>query len=173
MTPKYKKRPRTNFLAVHCAATDPAWHGDVDIDDVRDWHTAKGWIDVGYHLYIPRNGVIQLGRPLWAVGAHVAGFNDDSIGICLEGGASVLTKTDPETGKQVFDGMVPTDKHFTEKQFQALVAILAALKVQYPEAVVQGHCDFPGVTKACPSFDVKGWWAQAKPTELLGTPLDE
>jgi N-acetylmuramoyl-L-alanine amidase len=27
----------------------------------------------------------------------------------------------------------------------------------YPNAVVQGHRDFPKVTKACPSFDAKAW----------------
>jgi hypothetical protein len=31
----------------------------------------------------------------------------------------------------------------------------------FPNAVVCGHRDFAGVSKECPSFDAKTWWASA------------
>ena len=168
--PKYTKRPRTDFIVIHSAATDPAWHGDVDIDTVRKWHTdpkprGNGWDDVGYHLYIPRNGVIQLGRPLWAMGAHVGGYNDQSIGICLEGGAKAITKI--VDGRRVLDYLLPSDD-FTENQWSALRIITASMVIKYPDAEVLGHRDFPGVTKACPGFDARSWWEIARPAELIG-----
>lgn len=168
MSSIYTRRPRTDYIAIHAAATDPNWHGDIDIDDIRGWHVnERGWIDVGYHLYIPYSGVIQLGRPLWAMGAHVSGYNDSALGICLEGGATVLTKKDPETGREVYDGMVPTDKHFTEDQFIALRAATSAMLMLNPDAKVQGHTDFPGVTKACPAFDAIEWWEQSRPLYMF------
>lgn len=156
--PNYQRRTVTNFIAVHAAATDPDWHGDIGIDDVRKWHTdpkpeGRGWIDVGYHIYIKRDGTIQLGRPLWAVGAHVRGYNQQSIGVCLEGGATM-----PPDGESV-DDLIPTAEHYTEKQFRNLRLVLMFLTQLYPDATVQGHRDFPGVDKACPVFDVKHWWS--------------
>ena len=88
-------------IFVHCSATP--W-GDVLTFD--EWHRKRGWSGVGYHFVILNghphpnvdfwpflDGVIQPGRPLdadpifenYEIGAHVAGRNHDSIGICLVG----------------------------------------------------------------------------------------
>lgn len=162
MTPKYTRRPRTDYIVVHCADTDPSWHGSVDIDTVRQWHTSppRNWIDVGYHLYIPRSGVIQLGRPLWSQGAHVRGYNDESLGICLEGGTRVVTDGKGNLVRK------EEDYNFTEKQETALRALLASMKIAYPDARIVGHRDLdPG--KYCPSFDAESWWEIHRPAELL------
>lgn len=135
-------RTRTDFIAVHCSATRPSMN--VTVDDIRKWHKAKGWVDVGYQYVITRAGVIQPGRPLNAIGAHVEGYNARSVGICLVGGVSEADFTKPEN-------------NFTPAQFRALKGLIADLKTRYPAAVVQGHRDFPGVKKACPSFDVRAW----------------
>ena len=37
----------------------------------------------------------------------------------------------------------------------ALIKLLNELRAKYPKAIIQGHRDFPGVNKACPSFDAK------------------
>lgn len=41
---------------------------------------------------IRRNGVVEEGRPIEQSGAHVAGHNHDSIGICLVGGDPVRAR---------------------------------------------------------------------------------
>lgn len=135
-------RKRTDFIAVHCSATRPSQ--DIGAADIRRWHVAKGWADIGYHFVIRRDGTIEHGRPLNVTGAHVEGFNNRSVGVCLVGGVKE-------------DDIATPENNFTREQFAALKHVLDEVKAHYPDAVVQGHRDFPGVTKACPSFDVKAW----------------
>lgn len=136
-------RARTEYIAVHCSATPPRL--DVGVRDIRKWHQAKGWRDIGYHRVIRRNGAWEQGRPDDDIGAHVEGYNSVSIGVCLVGGTD-------DKGK--------AENNFTPAQFSTLKVVLADLRVKYPDAIVQGHRDFPRVSKACPSFDVKGWMAR-------------
>jgi N-acetylmuramoyl-L-alanine amidase len=37
--------------------------------------------------------------------------------------------------------------------------VLYSWKKKYPTAIIQGHRDFSGVNKACPSFDAKKEYA--------------
>lgn len=56
------------------------------IHDIDRWHYGNGWNGgCGYHFFVRKNGKTYEGRPIWAMGAHCAGYNNDSIGICLEG----------------------------------------------------------------------------------------
>jgi N-acetylmuramoyl-L-alanine amidase len=41
------------------------------------------------------------------------------------------------------------------KQKESLLYLIKQAKKQFPNAIVQGHKDFKGVVKACPSFDAK------------------
>jgi N-acetylmuramoyl-L-alanine amidase len=150
-------RKRTTRIVIHCADTDPSWHGPVSIATIRRWHVEeRGWKDVGYHYYIRHSGAVEIGRPEGAVGAHAAGYNADSIAICLEGGSDIT----------VVDGRrrsTPTARHFTNNQWKSLESLVVALMSRHPEVTdVCGHRDLPGVGKACPSFDVREWWAGAQ-----------
>ena len=126
------------YIVIHCAATKPSM--DVPIERVRKWHLDRGWSDIGYHYYITRDGKIHKGRDLNIVGAHVRGYNKNSIGICYEGG--INEKGDPEDNR-------------TDEQKKSLLKVVKVLKFVFENAVVQGHRDFPNVKKACPSFDAK------------------
>lgn len=117
---------------------------DIGAADIRRWHRAKGWLDIGYHFVIRRDGTVETGRNIATPGAHVEGFNSCSIGICMVGGLD--DKGDPEN-------------NFTEAQFRSLYHQLQLLQAKFPNASIQGHRDFPKVAKACPSFDVRGWLA--------------
>lgn len=139
-------RSRTDFIAIHCSATRPSMA--VDVDDIRKWHKAKGWEDVGYHYVITRTGQVQRGRSEEKVGAHVEGHNGRSLGICLVGGVAEDDFRKPEN-------------NFTPSQFASLRDLLTSLKKRYPKAKIQGHRDFPNVKKACPSFDVGAWLTEA------------
>lgn len=135
---------RVAFLVVHCAATRAS--DDVDVADIRRMHLQRGFIDIGYHYFIKRDGTLQAGRPLDRQGAHVRGYNHLSVGVCMAGGVAE-------------DGVTP-ENNFTSAQFATLVKILKELKRDhFPHAEVQGHRDFPNVHKACPCFDAKPWWA--------------
>lgn len=145
MSKLFQKRGATDWLVVHCTATPPTM--DIGVAEVRSWHRKVGWIDVGYHFIIRRDGTVEAGRPVDVVGAHVSGYNSNSIGISLVGGVD-------KNGK--------AENNFTLAQFDALEAKLKELLLVYPKAVVQGHRDFPKVFKDCPSFDAKKWWATVK-----------
>lgn len=128
------------YIAIHCSATSPNY--DIGVEKIREWHTAKGWSDVGYHYVIKRDGTVEKGRADNMPGAHVEGYNSVSLGICLVGG--VNTKLQPED-------------NFTPAQWASLTNLVRTLHTTYPTAKIQGHRDFPGVSKACPSFDVAKW----------------
>ena len=134
---------RINKIIIHCSATPPAM--DVGVAVIREWHVlGNGWSDIGYHYVIRRDGSLETGRPLEQPGAHTAGHNRDSIGICLAGGVGKDKKT-PEN-------------NFTQAQWKALERLVRRLAGQYPEAGVYGPRDF--AAKACPSFDAKAWWRE-------------
>ncbi|RXI50208.1 hypothetical protein DP124_12115 [Clostridium tetani] len=68
------------------------------IYDIHNWHLGNGWSGCGYHFLVRKDGSIWRGRPENTIGAHVAGFNTNSLGICAEG--EYMTEIMPETQKQ-------------------------------------------------------------------------
>jgi len=140
LTPLNKAAVR--FIVVHCSATPPDL--DIGVDEIRKWHKTRGWSDIGYHYAIRRNGLVEAGRSLDLQGAHVFGHNHESVGICLAGGVNK-------------DGQ--PDANFTAAQYASLETLIGLLLPRFPGAVVRGHRDFPGVNKACPSFDAPTWWS--------------
>lgn len=124
---------------IHCAATRPEM--DIGVSEIREWHLARGFSDIGYADVIRRDGCVEEGRNIDDVGAHVKGYNEISVGICLVGG--IDKKNRPEN-------------NFTDAQFKSLKRLLRFYKAKYPKAAVVGHNELdPG--KACPSFDVQEW----------------
>lgn len=96
-------------IVIHCSATpntatmfkgEPGKAGfSTPATEINAWHRARGFkrdqafrartnpsLDaIGYHFVIGRNGALFTGRHLNEVGAHVAGKNAKTIGICLVG----------------------------------------------------------------------------------------
>lgn len=140
MIPGLTKRRATDAIVVHCSASVPS--ADTDVKTIDRWHRQRGFSMVGYHYVIKTDGEIQEGRPLDYVGAHVQGFNSRTVGICLIGGVDAKNK--------------PSD-NFTSHQKFSLLTLLKDLSDRFPGAEILGHRDFPGVNKACPSFDVRSW----------------
>lgn len=153
-----------DLIVIHCSATpNGRWN---TVEDVDAWHAARGFQrqqsfvrgfnprtpHIGYHWVIYTNGARVTGRSVAEVGAHVRGWNDHSVAICVLG----------------------TDA-FTAAQWDALADqvrfLCGALRVplQTPDfnaprpRGVCGHRDFPGVTKTCPGFDVTQWLAAGMP----------
>lgn len=63
--------------------------GGADIDayaeQIHQWHLNADYAGIGYHFVIRKSGEVERGRPVWAVGSHAYGANNDSIGIHLSG----------------------------------------------------------------------------------------
>ena len=137
-------------IVVHCTATKEGV--DINADTIDKWHKKRGWNGIGYHYVIKLNGDIELGRPDSKIGAHVKGYNYNSIGVVYVGGLS--------------KDMSPKDTR-TEEQKESLICLLEELKLKYPQAEIMGHRDLSkdldgdGVispfewTKVCPCFDAK------------------
>ncbi len=126
-----------NKIIVHCSAT--AEGKDFTVADIRRWHLARGFKDVGYHYVIYRDGSINKGREESVIGAHTTGQNANSIGVCYIGGVAS-------------DGKTPKDTR-TPQQKAALLRLLKELTAKYPSATIHGHREV--ANKACPSFDAR------------------
>ena len=123
-------------IIVHCTATP---EGRIEtVESVRNMHKARGFSDIGYHYLIGLNGERWEGRNVNLIGAHCEGHNSNSIGVCYVGGV---------------DKKMNAKDTRTEKQKDALVALLKDLRKLYPKAKIYGHRDFDKKGKACPSFD--------------------
>jgi N-acetylmuramoyl-L-alanine amidase len=127
------------YIVVHCTATPP----ETTIDSIKNyWRQNLGWKNPGYHYIIQRNGDIVNIFPEDKVSNGVKGYNHNSVHISYIGGV--------DKNNQAIDNR-------TDAQIHAMFNKLVSLSEKYPNATILGHRDFPGVTKMCPSFDVKEW----------------
>lgn len=124
-------------IILHCSATPEG--RNYTVAQIRQWHIARKFSDIGYHFVIYRDGTVHRGRPVAQIGAHTTGQNAHSIGICYIGGMTA-------------DNSKPKDTR-TEAQRLALIKLLREIKASYPSATIYGHNEF--ANKACPSFIVK------------------
>ena len=135
----YQNYREVSLLVIHCSAT--RYDRDFPVEALRSSHKARGFADIGYHFYITRDGELHRCRPVNQIGAHAAGWNDKSIGICYEGGLD-------EQGR-------PADTR-TYAQRCTLMDLLRQLRRDYPEARILGHYQLsPYIRKACPCFDAR------------------
>lgn len=133
---------RINKIILHCSATPEG--KDYTVAQIRQWHLARKFFDVGYHYVIYRDGSVHRGRPENQVGAHTTGYNSYSIGICYIGGCAATKNA---------NGDYPPKDTRTPAQRAALVRLVAEMRKKYPGATVHGHNEF--ANKACPSFNVQ------------------
>ena len=145
-----------NEIIVHCTATRSDWwtgtSAQVKTNEVRNWHTSKGWSDIGYHYLIDRDGTVVSGRPLERTGAHVKGHNTGTIGISLFGGHG-------GSASDMFED------NFTEEQDAALRKLIADLQKDHPSIhKISGHNEYS--SKACPCFNVRNWLSKGGRKEV-------
>lgn len=126
---------KINHIIIHCSATKEG--KEYHAADIRRWHKARGYKDIGYHYVVDLDGTIEKGRAVELIGSHVAGRNHDSIGVCYIGGLDADGKS--------------KDTRTTAQKF-ALSALLTQLHARFPQARISGHNEH--AKKACPCFDV-------------------
>ena len=117
---------------------------DIGAAEIDRWHRKRGFLKIGYHFVIRRDGTVEAGRPIEQPGAHAKGYNRHTIGICMVGGTAA-------------DRVTPED-NFTDKQYATLLQLLVEFK--RPHMWVKGHRDLPHVSKDCPCFDVATFMAK-------------
>lgn len=124
-------------IILHCTATPEG--KDFTVDQIRQWHLARGFSDIGYHYVVYRDGSVHTGRPEAMVGAHCTGQNSCSIGVCYVGG-------------EVADGSHRPKDTRTPAQKRSLHELVAMLQSKYPHATL--HCHYEFANKYCPSFQL-------------------
>lgn len=178
---------KINLIVIHCSATTSGKRLQQGTPDkpgflnaaqvINAWHAVRDFKrtlgarqafnsslpSIGYHFVIDTTGAVYTGRGVEEVGAHVAGFNANSIGICLVGG-------------------VERDGSFTPAQWNSLRDVVQGQAKELgvpltasvpgpagPSAGICGHRDLSPDTnhngkvepgewlKTCPGFDVASW----------------
>jgi N-acetylmuramoyl-L-alanine amidase len=136
-------------IVVHCSATKEGQ--GVTAKDIDKWHRARGWAGIGYHRVILLDGIVEQGRSSTRRGAHVAGNNTNTLGICLIGGLD-------KNGK--------AKDTFTDAQYAALYNEILNIKMFCNIKSIKGHRDYSpdlngdGIItrnewiKECPCFQV-------------------
>jgi len=125
-----------NELIWHCSATRKGQH--FTVEDIRNWHVARGWSDIGYHRVVYLDGTVRAGRDMERTGAHVKGRNTGTLGYCYIGGVDI-------------DGK-PMDTR-TAAQKASMAKLTHEAMRDYGITKVTGHNEY--ANKACPSFDVQ------------------
>ncbi len=124
-----ENRTVTDAIIVHHIGNTNA---DVSAATVHQWHLHNGWSGIGYHFLIRKDGTIEEGRPLQAVGAHCHGENSHTVGINIVGN---FEEAEPEI-----------------EQMDSAARLIAALCRHYgltpSDATIFGHRDFNAT--ACP-----------------------
>lgn len=128
------------YLTIHCAATPEG--RDDKAATISQWDM-KRFGQISYHHVVELDGTDVQTLPDTTRGAHVGGHNTGNIGICYVGGMDAA--------------MVKPKDTRTDAQKATLRKLVVDYKAKYPGIIVRGHREWPGVSKACPSFDCQAW----------------
>jgi hypothetical protein len=117
---------------------------------------------VGYHRYICFNGKVQTGRHLEEIGAHVAGYNSNTIGVCMAGTDKFSKEQFASLKEEIYSLLAI----ITSKTVEAVKAIPLQDFLKQYSLKIKGHRDYsPDLNKdgkitsnefikICPGFDV-------------------
>ena len=144
-----QKLENIHSIVVHCSATREG--KNFTAKDIDKWHKARGWSGIGYHRVIRLDGSVEQGRDFTRRGAHVAGNNTNTLGICLIGGLDYAGKSKDT---------------FSDQQFHALHNEILNIMQFCNITSIKGHRDYSpdlngdGIIqrnewiKECPCFEV-------------------
>ena len=121
-TQTLSNRTKTNFIILHHSAASG------DVHSIHNHHLNQGYVGIGYHYYVRKDGSIYAGRPVQKTGAHCLNYNSVSVGVCFEGNFEKET--------------------MCNSQLAAGIWIVQYIKNMYPSATVIRHKDKNAT--ACP-----------------------
>lgn len=140
------ERYSTNCIVIHHIGNENGVDTDNSAEEINRWHKNQGYAGIGYHFVIRKNGTIERGRPVWALGAHAYGENWHSIGILLSG--TYIGNNQP-TAAQI------------ESAAMLIANLCADYSISTTRANIVGHCDL--MSTDCPGKNL-----YAKLDEIIG-----
>ena len=117
------ERYETNQIVIHHLGSVK----DIDASaaQVHDIHINTGYSGIGYHFIVRKNGIIERGRPIYAVGAHAYGENWHTIGINVSGDFNAAEPTTAQIESTAMlianlceDYTIPTDRQHIVGHFE-------------------------------------------------------
>lgn len=114
----------------HCSASDRQEHDSARV--MHAWHVDREWREIGYHAFLRKDGVTEMGRSWSAIPAAQSGHNSGSLAFCLHGLKIEL---------------------FTDAQKIAMRSWAKALVSAIPALTQHGHCEVSA--KSCPVIDYR------------------
>lgn len=127
-----KPKRHVSRVFLHCSASEMDMRGQAMVDEIRRWHKARGWSDVGYHFLIDKAGQIMTGRSLERMPAAQYPHNAKTIAIMVHG----LEK-------------------FPPNMLEACRRLCAEINEAHEGRIsFHGHCEVSA--KTCPVFDYRG-----------------
>lgn len=189
-----------DLIVIHCSATpNGVW---VSPEQIDRWHQQRGFQrkeeyarrfcpalpHIGYHRLILANGQAAIGRQLEEIGAHVAGHNASSIGVCMVGtsaffeaqwaalrdclGALVIGLAE-RAKERVPDTWWPIPGPEATKSYLAERGIrVCGHRDLSPDLDGDGLIEPHEWLKTCPGFDVAAWMERGMQPEPVNV-LDE
>ena len=119
-----------NRLFWHCSASDRPEHDSARV--MHQWHLDRKWAEIGYHLFIRKDGKAEMGRAWSKIPAAQSGHNTGTLAFCLHGLKA---------------------EAFTSPQAVAMVAWSQAVVAALPALTIHGHREVSA--KSCPVIDYR------------------
>lgn len=186
-----------DLLVIHCSATPSGvplgglpWNspgGQTAVEVIDRWHRARGFARtaagkalanpgltaIGYHYVVDLDGTLWTGRHPDETGAHAAGHNQRSLGICLVGGAErdakytaaqwdMLAQLVRQLTRQIPAVPLKTPGRFPASGDGAAAQLrygICGHRDLSPDADGSGAVEQREWLKTCPGFDVTAWLA--------------
>lgn len=143
---------KVDLIVIHCSATRE--NQNYPVEQLEKDHRARGFAKGGYHRYIRRDGAVHKLRDFNEIGAHVAGHNGHSIGICYEGGLDSKGKaTDTRTLEQTEALIVCINEavNYSDREVKRICGHRDLSPDKDGDGIVEPH----EWVKQCPCFDAE------------------
>lgn len=134
----YRKRSATTRVILHASHTPPSQSNLEHFLAVKG--RRMGLLSVGYHFLIPQDGQVIATRPHDTIGSHCRWCNEDSVGVCLGGGAGEPVPVLAGEGLRLVSE--PED-NFTPAQRDGLKGLMEYLAECYGPLPLVGHTEIP------------------------------
>ena len=123
-----------NEIILHCSATREG--KAFTLADIDRWHRERGWKGCGYHYVVGLDGVVEEGRSMEEAGAHCAGRNSSSIGICYIGGCDLVGKAKDTRTEAQKAAMVKLVRRLMVKHILCAAQLLMTILKKVKEPVL-------------------------------------
>lgn len=130
---------KLDTIVIHCSKTKA--REDIGVKEIAFQHKQQGYISIGFHYVIRRDGTLEEGRPIEKPAMFNGVYNKTSINICLVGGAD-------RTGEPL--------NNYTVPQWNTLRILVEDLIQKYHIYKVCSHSVIDANSFE-PSFNVEQW----------------